>query len=74
VVIDWERKKALHQRQAIQNNANENQKRVNHTYKVGDKVLIVLKKYEQQKKAKILPSTHARGPFTIVKIFNNGTV
>ena len=74
VVIDWERKKALHQRQALQNNANENQKRVNHLYKVGDKVLIVLKKYEQQKKAKISPSTHARGPFTIVEIFNNGTV
>jgi hypothetical protein len=24
VVVDWEQKKALHQRQAIQNNANEN--------------------------------------------------
>jgi hypothetical protein len=74
VVIDWEQKKALHQQQAIQNNANENRKRVNHTYKVGDKVLIVLKKYEQRKKPKILPSTHAGGPFTFVEIFNNGTV
>jgi hypothetical protein len=74
VVINWEQKKALHQQQAIQNNANKNRKRMNHTYKVGDKVLIVLKKYKQRKKAKISPLTHARGPFTIVEIFKNGTV
>ena len=72
VVIDWERKKALHQRQAIQNNAKENRKRLNYEYKVGDKVLIVFKKYER--KAKITPSTYSRGPFTIVEIFDNGTV
>jgi len=72
VVIDWEQKNALHQRQAIQNNAKENRKRLNYEYKVGDKVLIVFKKYER--KAKITPSTYSRGPFTIVKIFGNGTV
>ncbi len=32
----WEQKKALHQRQAIQNNAKENRKRLNYEYKVGD--------------------------------------
>ena len=53
VFIDWERKKALHLRQSLQHNATENRKRLHHEYKVGDKVLIVLKKYEQRKQPKI---------------------
>jgi hypothetical protein len=46
VLIDWERIKALHTRQAIENNAKENKKRLEHKYKVGDKVLLVIKPYK----------------------------
>jgi transposase InsO family protein len=46
VIIDWERLKATRDKQALQNNAKENRKRLEHEYKVGDKVLIILKPYE----------------------------
>lgn len=74
VLIDWERVKALRVRFAAENNAKENKKRREHTYKVGDKVLLVLKPYERLKKGKISPSTYSRGPFTITEVIANGTV
>jgi hypothetical protein len=72
VLINWERIKALHTKQAIENNAKENKKRLEHKYKVGDKVLLVFKPYEWCNK--ILPSTYARGPFEITEVMANGTV
>jgi hypothetical protein len=45
-----------------------------HIYKVGDKVILVLKPYERLKKGKILPSTYSLGPFTITEVIANGTV
>jgi hypothetical protein len=38
VLIDWERIKALRVQYAAKNNAKENKKLLEHTYKVGDKV------------------------------------
>jgi hypothetical protein len=74
IFIDWEHFKALHNKQAMQNNVKENKKRLEHHYQVGDKVLILLKPNERQKRPKISPTTQSRGPFTILKIFDNGTV
>jgi hypothetical protein len=74
VLIDWERVKALRVRFAAENNAKESKKQREHTYKVGDKVLLVLKPHERLKKGKILPSTHSRGPFNITEVIANGTV
>ncbi len=70
--IDWQMLKMQRRRQAIANKHKENQTRIPHTYNIGDKVLIVQKKYERQKKAKL--SSPTEGPFTIVHIYTNGNV
>ncbi len=54
----------------LKNNSKENKKRLEHEYKVGDKVLILFKLYEQRNK--ISPWTHLRGPFEIIEILANG--
>ena len=74
VLIDWERMKTLRLKLAEENNAKENKKRLNHEYKVGDRVLLVFKPYERLKGGKISPSTLARGPFIITEVIANGTV
>jgi hypothetical protein len=74
VLIDWERVKTVRLKDAIDNNKKENKKRLEHEYKVGDKVLLVLKNYELRNNPKISPSTYARGPFTIIEVIANGTV
>ena len=74
MLIDWERVKTVRLKDAIDNNKKENKKRLEHEYKVGDKVLLVLKNYELRNNPKISPSTYARGPFTIIKVIANGTV
>ena len=43
-----------------------------HDYKVGNKVLIVQKKYERQTKAKL--SSPTEGPFMITRVYTNGNV
>ena len=58
--------------QALANNKKKNKKRLKHKYKVGDKVLIVLKPYERAKKPKISPPTE--GPYKITKVYTNGNV
>ncbi len=74
MLIDWERVKTVRLKDAIDNNKKENKKRLEHKYKVGDKVLLVLKNYKLRNNPKILPSTYARGPFTIIEVIANGTV
>ncbi len=66
--------KSVRIQDAIENNKKENKKRLEHEYKVGDKVLLVLKSYELRNNPKILPSTYSRGPFTIIEVIANGTV
>ncbi len=74
VLIDWERLKTVRLKDAIDNNKKENKKRLDHEYKVSDKVLLVLKNYELRNNPKISPSTYARDPFTIIEVIANGTV
>ena len=66
--------KSVRIQDAIENNNKENKKRLEHEYKVGDKVLLVLKSYELRNNPKISPSTYSRGPFTIIEVIANGTV
>ena len=74
VLIDWERLKSVRFKEAIDNNKKENRKRLEHEYRVGDKVLLVFKNYKLRNNPKISPSTYSRGPFTIIEVFANGTV
>jgi hypothetical protein len=74
VLIDWERLKAARDKHALQNNAKENRKRLEHEYKVGDKVLIILKPYERRNNPKISAPTSTEGPHTILAIYANGNV
>ena len=74
VLIDWECLKASRDKQALQNNAKENRKRLEHEYKVGDKVLIVLKPYERRNNPKISAPTSTEGPHTILAVYANGNV
>ena len=50
------------------NNERENRQRIQHTYKVGDKVLVY--------KPGIIPTLTSpkKGPYPIVKVHTNGTV
>ena len=70
MIIDWETIKAKKRNIAQYNNTRENRARIEHTYNIGDKVLIVIKADEI--KAKLQQRTE--GPYKIKKIFNNGTV
>ena len=64
----WKIIKDKKQKQIIKNNARENKSRIDHTYKIGDQVLI---KNEQSSK-------YARqaysGPYKITAVNTNGTV
>ncbi len=75
MLINWEHIKALLCiKLAQENNAKENKKRMEHEYKVGDKVLLVFKPYERRNRGKFSPLTYARGPFVITEVIENGTV
>ena len=70
VRIDWA--KIVRQRQSarIRSNGQENQNRLEHKYKVGDKVLLIVKPADR--KYKLSPPTE--GPFRVLKVFDNGTI
>ena len=75
VHVDWQKIKADRQAQSKANNAKENKKRLEHDYKPGDLVLLVLPEYERKRNAKISPPTVQRGPFEILNVYKtNGTV
>jgi hypothetical protein len=61
--------KLQRRRLAIANNDKENQTRI---YKVGDKVLIMQRKYEHKSKTKL--SSPTKGPFIITRVYMNGNV
>ena len=67
VRIDWELLKRKRQLQAEQNNKKENKTRIDHVYKVGDKVQLLIQPYERAKRGKLTSPTD--GVFTITKIF-----
>jgi hypothetical protein len=70
IKVDWLQLNAIRLKSAQANNQQENKKRINHTYNIGDKVLILLKNIERG--AKLNQPT--QGPFTITQVYNNGTV
>ena len=72
--INWLALKAKCQKQSMVNNAKENKKRLEHTYKVNDPVLILKKPYEMNKASKISSPTYNKGPYRILEVFNNGTI
>jgi len=70
IKVDWLHLNATKLKTAQANNQLENKKRINHTYNVGNKVLILLKGIDRG--AKLNQPT--QGPFTITQVYNNGTV
>ena len=69
--VDWENVARKRDRLAAIGNERENSKQKEHTYAVGDKVLIVRRKYKRTAKIATAPT---EGPFEIIKIYKNGTV
>ena len=66
-VADWEAIRQRKQKLIKNNNARENSTRVQHKYRVGDKVLM------RNKLARKLELPY-KGPFEITDVFRNGTV
>lgn len=65
---DWKFIKERKQKLIRQNNKRENNKRAEHTYSVGDKVVV-----EQDPNRKHGENRY-KGPFTITNVYDNGTV
>ena len=67
-VADWTRIALQKQKRIDESNKHENSSRIPHTYKPGDKVLII--------KPRTLPKVESpqKGPYSITEIHNNGTV
>ena len=66
-VVDWQHIRNQKQQLISKNNAKENKKRVEHDYKIGERVLIFSpdpNKMEQPRK----------GPYNIIQVHTNGTV
>jgi hypothetical protein len=72
VAIDWNHVQHIHASQAKASNVKENKSRLDKQYAIGEKVLIVLDADERRDKPKLDKPT--KGPFTITKVFDNGTV
>ena len=66
--VNWTNVKKRKQEMIHKNIERENSKRIKHAYFVGDKILILA----DHNKAKFDPEY--KGPFTITKVYNNGTV
>mmetsp|Transcript_29413 Transcript_29413/g.67656 ORF Transcript_29413/g.67656 Transcript_29413/m.67656 type:complete len:98 (-) Transcript_29413:195-488(-) len=67
---DWKRIQQNRRQNQLANNIAENRSRVEHNYKVGDKVLIKIQKTDRKHKL----GRPTDGPFIILAIRNNGTV
>jgi hypothetical protein len=66
--VNWQYIKERKQCLIIQNNKCKNAKRVEHTYAIGDKVVIELDPNRKH------GSNHYKGPYTVTNIYDNGTV
>ncbi len=71
-IIDWEKLKKLRQQQAESNNSRKNKKRTQHTYHVGDKILLVTPVNQRRNHHKL--SSPTEGPYVITKVYQNGTI
>jgi transposase InsO family protein len=65
---DWQFIKERKQKLIRQNNKRENAKRAEHTYRIGDKVVV-----EQDHNRKHGADRY-KGPFTVTNVYDNGTV
>ena len=66
-IADWKEIRQRKQRTIQYNNKRENNKRIQHKYNVGDKVLM------RNKLARKLELPY-KGPFTVTDVFRNGTL
>jgi hypothetical protein len=66
-IADWEEIRQRKQRTIQYNNKRENNKRIQHKYKVGDQVLM------RNKLARKLELPY-KGPFNVTDVFRNGTI
>ena len=67
-VADWQYIKERKQHLILQNNKRENRARKDHTYQVGDQVMI------QQDPNRKLKGARFKGPYTVTQVYDNGTV
>ena len=67
-VADWHYIKERKQNRILQNNKRENKYRKDHTYQVGDQVMI------QQDPHRKLEGARFNGPYTVSQVYDNGTV
>jgi hypothetical protein len=65
---DWAAIKLRRQTEIDRNNARENNKRLRHEYKVGDKVLLTVPGINPKL------STPRKGPYPITRVYSNGTI
>ena len=67
---DWKKMRERKRAQELKDNERENSKRRDHTYKIGDKVL--LKRYYLQIRRK--SERKNQGPYDVVAVHKNGTL
>ena len=67
-IADWEAIRLRKQRDIDRNNVQENSLRINHDYKIGDKVLITNNDIHRKL------NCPTKGPYPIVQTYTNGTV
>jgi hypothetical protein len=72
VKVDWNIIHNERQKLVAASNCKENQSRLNKQYLPGDKILIVLDADERRSQPKM--SAPTKGPFTITRVHNNGTI
>jgi hypothetical protein len=72
IAVNWENIHRERQKQSEISNKRENQSRLPKAYSPGDQILITLDADERRSQPKMARPT--RGPFTITKVNNNGTV
>ena len=67
-VVDWKLIESNKEQQILRDNIRENMKRIDYDYKVGDKVMIILKGVKRKLSRK------KKGPYRIIQVFTNGDV
>ena len=70
---NWNDIAAARRKQKILDNVRENAKRIPHTYRINDKILIQLNSYERKNQRKIGDKI-TKGPFRITDVYGNGIV
>ena len=69
-IVDWEKIKTQERLRTQEFNVRENENRLVHEYKIGDKVLV----YAGFTEVKRELNKPIEGPYTITKIYKNGNI